>query len=171
MPVCLLMDNNVLLPKASAIQHDAGAFYVQDRGLLIIADCPPTFAMASASPTDGTGHVPRQQLRHPKPRPCWNGHEVWATVRSPRCPGYSEPFGENGQRTGISWERGQSVRIYAIHNSSCGDYVSALTGDGSWINVWCRWNTNAQALIGCHLCRITEVASSENLQPLLKRAL
>ena len=95
-------------------------------------------------------------LRHPKPSPCWNGHKVWATVCCLQCPGYSEPYGENGRATGKVWRRGRFVRIHAIHNSKCGDYVSALTECGNWINVWCRWNVNAHALIGANLCCITE---------------
>ena len=48
------------------------------------------------------------------------------------------------------------MRIHAIHNSKCGDYVSALTECGNWISVWCRWNVNAHALIAANLCCITE---------------
>ena len=94
-------------------------------------------------------------LRHPKPSIDFRNNEVWATVRCPECPEYTQPVGGFGNETGNVWERGETLQIFVICDSPCGNYVSALTGQGGWINIWCIWNVNARRNIGANFCHIT----------------
>ncbi len=110
---------------------------------------------ASVAPADFLNARHQENLRYPKPVIQWDCGDVWATVRCPECPVYSEPVGGHGWHTGCTWRRGQQVQIYAVCHSPCGNYVSALTGDGGWINIWCLWNTKARARIGCDYCSLT----------------
>ena len=95
------------------------------------------------------------RLRHQKPIVNFWGHHVWATVRCPVCPEYTQPVGGSGVRTGRAWAVGETLQILVTCDSPCGRYVSALTEHGGWVNIWARWNVRARKNIGCQFCTLT----------------
>ena len=75
-----------------------------------------------------------------------------ATVTCRSCPGYTAPaYGQGGHRTGRSYGRGEAVEVIMIQD--CDTYVSALTADNVWINVWCLHNLQGQP-VGVYFCTL-----------------
>ena len=55
------------------------------------------------------------------------------------CPGYTEPY-PDGVKTLFKYPKGALVDIVCAQD--CVDYISALTIDGCWINIWAYRNLN-----------------------------
>jgi hypothetical protein len=79
-----------------------------------------------------------------------------ATVLVRVCPGYSDPYGQGGIRTEHRYARGVCVPILQSIDSRCGNYVSALTHEGCWINMWCLHNLRRQP-VGVRFCDVHAV--------------
>ena len=90
--------------------------------------------------------------RHPKPSCDFAAHASYvATVRIGYGWGYSEPYGMGRTRHEPYFALGESFDIVMV--ADCGDYVSALTRHGHWINVWCKHNTRCDPA-GVNFCEL-----------------
>ena len=81
----------------------------------------------------------------------FDSYEYMVVVNCPSCPGYTEPYGRGGQKTGTRYPRGAEVRIVAVEDR--GNYVSALTEQGDWINIWSLRNRRG-APVGVNFCEV-----------------
>ena len=90
--------------------------------------------------------------RHPKPSLDFSAFEAYvATVLCSRCPGYSAPHGRGGHKVGEPYPKHSRVSVVATED--CGEYVSALTVGGTWINVWTLRNLGG-APVGVNFCSL-----------------
>ena len=90
--------------------------------------------------------------RRPKPALDFEAFAAYvATVLCSSCPGYSAPCGRGGHKVGEPYPKHSRVSVVATED--CGEYVSALTVDGTWINVWALRNLGG-APVGVNFCSL-----------------
>ena len=91
--------------------------------------------------------------RCPKPELDSSKHGAyWARVVIGKAWGYSAPYGCGGSRQPPHFNKGEVVMVVAVED--VGNYVSALTAAGNWINLWTLHNKKCQP-VGVHFCEVT----------------
>ena len=84
------------------------------------------------------------------PKPTFNFvHNDYRAAVRVHTPGYSD-VPPRGRRTGRSYSQGAVVDLVTADVND--DWVSVLTVDGVWINVWGLWHYGEP--LGVTLCRI-----------------
>ena len=98
---------------------------------------------------------PPWRLANPKPELKFERHDYTARVRITALPACSAPY-PHGWRCSTTYRRGTSVRAVDAQVSACRTYLSALTVNGEWINVWTVTNLRGEPR-GVNFCWLTAI--------------
>ena len=114
---------------------------------------PPAGAPWKRGRFEAAGSAPSPPVHVDPPVFQWGAFCYEVEVMCGRCPGYSRPYGEGGHWITDGYVRGMRVEIVDAVMAKWGDYVSARTVRGEWINVWSLRNRDGHP-VGVQYCKI-----------------